>query len=98
VHVADRGASLRLAEFDALFASSARSVLRDDLEVRIHLTGASGLLESARDLAERETACCSFFTLTLDGADDDFMMSISVPSERRDILDALAARAGQLST
>lgn len=84
---------LRLAEFDALFSSSARSVTRADLEVRIHLTGETGLLESVRDLAERETACCSFFTFVLDGADDDFTMSVTVPPERRDILDALAARA-----
>ncbi|MDH2416492.1 hypothetical protein [Nocardioides sp. CER19] len=84
---------LRLAEFDALFASSARSVVRRDLEVQIHLTGAEGLLESARDLAERETACCSFFTFAVEGTDDDFTMSISAPRERRDILDALATRA-----
>lgn len=88
---------LRRAEFDALFASSTGTVVRGDLEVRIHLTGDSGLFESARDLAERETACCSFFTFVLDGADDDFTMSISVPPERRDILDALAARAEELS-
>lgn len=88
---------LRLAEFDALFASSARSVVRGDLEVRIHLAGTRGLLDSARDLAERETSCCSFFTFLLDGADDDFTMSISVPPERRDILDALADRAEGLS-
>ena len=89
---------LRLAEFDALFASSARSVVRGDLEVRIRLTGGGELLESARDLAERETACCSFFTFVLDGADDDVTMSISVPPEQRDILGALADRAKELST
>lgn len=88
---------LRLAEFDALFASSVRSVVRRDDEVTVHLTGGDGLLESVRDLAERETACWSFFTFLIDGADDDFTMSISVPPERRDILDALAARAEELS-
>ncbi|GAA4691944.1 hypothetical protein [Nocardioides conyzicola] len=88
---------LRLAEFDALFASSARSVSRGDLVVRIHLTGQKGLLESVRDLAEQETACCSFFTFLLEGQDDDVTMSISVPPERRDVLDALAARAEGLS-
>jgi hypothetical protein len=88
---------LRLAEFDALFASAARSVVRSDLGVTIHLTGSDGLLESVRDLAERETACCSFFTFLLDGADNDVTMSISVPPERRDVLDVLAARAEELS-
>jgi hypothetical protein len=50
---------LRLAEFDELFATSARSVTRDAEGVRIHLVGAAGLRDRVRDLAERETACCT---------------------------------------
>lgn len=88
---------LRLAEFDALFASSARRVSRNGDSVRIHLVGASGLREQVRDLAERETSCCSFFTFVIDGGDDDLTLDISVPAERRTILAALADRAEQLS-
>ncbi len=91
---------LRVAEFDALFAASVRSVARGDLEVRLHLTGDDGLIESVRDLAERESACCSFFTFGLDGADEsgrDVTMTISVPARHRDILHALADRAEELS-
>lgn len=85
----------RLAEFDALFAWSARSVTRDEAGVRIHLVGAPGLREHVRDLAERETACCSFFTFLIEGEDSDLILGISVPPERREILDALSARADE---
>jgi hypothetical protein len=85
---------LRLAEFDSLFAAAARSVRRDDHgRVRIHLVGEPGLLDQVRSLTERETACCSFFTFTLEGSDGDVTLDVSVPTERREILDALAARA-----
>jgi hypothetical protein len=84
---------LRLAEFDHLFASAARSVTRDDDGVLIHLTGTSGLRERVRDLATRETACCSFFTFVVEGREDDVTLHVSVPPERRAILDVLAARA-----
>ena len=87
---------LRLAEFDALFAQ-ARSVTRDAAGVVIHLAGAPTLRGQVRDLAERETACCSFFTFVVDGHEDDVTLSISVPPERREIVDALAERAERLS-
>jgi hypothetical protein len=87
---------LRLAEFDALFAAAARSVHRDRNTVQVHLVGPPGLREQVRDLAERETACCSFFTFTLEGREDDLVMDISVPAGRRAILDALADRAEEL--
>jgi hypothetical protein len=87
---------LRLAEFDTLFATSARSVTRDDEAVRIRLAGPAGLRDRVRELAARETSCCSFFTFLVDGQDDDLTMRISVPPERREILDALADRAEEL--
>lgn len=88
---------LRLAEFDALFAASVRSVTRDAHGVRLDLEGDSGLRERVRDLAERETACCSFFTFAIEGSADKVVVDISVPKERRAILDALADRAERLS-
>jgi hypothetical protein len=89
---------LRLAEFDALFAAAARDVTRDDHGVRIHLVGAAGLRDRVQDLTAREQECCSFFTFTLEGGDDDLTLAISVPEQRRDILGALADRAEELST
>lgn len=88
---------LRLAEFDALFAETVRSVAYEQDLVRMHLTGATGLRARVRDLAERETACCSFFTFVVDGESDDLMLEVSVPPEHRDILKALAARAVEMS-
>jgi hypothetical protein len=88
---------IRLAEFDDLFASAVRSVDRDGTRVRVGLSGDSGLSDRVRDLTERESACCSFFTFTLDGDDSDLTLEITVPPEYLDILVALAERARGLS-
>jgi len=88
---------LRLAEFDALFASAVRSVERRGDDVRMRLAGEDGLTERVRDLTARETSCCSFFTFTVDGTDQDLILDISVPPARQEILDALAERARELS-
>ncbi len=88
---------LRLAEFDALFATSVRSVRRHGNDVRLHLAGTEGLLERVRDLTARETACCSFFTFTIEGTDQHLTVDISVPPARQEILEALAERARELS-
>lgn len=89
---------LRLAEFDALFTTSVRSVGRRGDGVRMQLTGTEGLLERVRNLAARETACCSFFTFTIEGTDQDLTLDISVPPAHQEILDALAERAQELSS
>jgi hypothetical protein len=93
--IADR--PLRLAEFDALFAANVRSVERCGADVRIHLTGGVGLRERVRDLTDRESSCCSFFTFALAGTDQDLTLDVSVPAARQEILDALAVRAEELS-
>lgn len=59
---------LRLAEFDALFATAVRRVERLGNDVRMRL-GADNLAEQVRDLTERETSCCSFFSFAIDGTD-----------------------------
>lgn len=89
---------LRLAEFDALFATSVCSVRRRAYDVRVQLTGTEELLERVRDLTARETSCCSFFTFTIEGSDRDLTLDISVPPVRQEILDALAERARELSS
>ncbi len=88
---------LRLAEFDALFATNVRRVERRGNDVRMHLTGEAGLIEQVRDLTERETSCCSFFTFEVVGTDQDLTLNVSVPPARQEILDALAHRAQELS-
>lgn len=88
---------LRLAEFDELFASAVRRVERRGNNVRMHLAGEHGLAEQVRDLTARETSCCSFFTFTIDGTDQNLTLEVSVPPARQEILDALAERARELS-
>ena len=88
---------LRLAEFDDLFATSVRRVERRGSAVRLRLAGKVGLVDRVRDLAARETSCCSFFSFVIEGTDQDLTLDISVPPERQEILDALAERARELS-
>ena len=88
---------LRLAEFDALFASCLTRLTADSDGVRMELRGDTGLYERVKDLAIREATCCSFFTFIVDGTDTHVDLSISVPPARRDILDALTARAAEVS-
>jgi hypothetical protein len=88
---------LRLAELDALFATAVRSVERRGNDVRMGMAGGDGLVEQVRDLTAHETSCCSFFTFTIDGTDQDLTLDISVTPARQEILDALAQRAQELS-
>lgn len=88
---------LRVAEFDALFASAVRSVERRGNDVRMRLAGEDGLADRVRELTVRETSCCSFFTFAVEATDEELMLDISVPPARQEILDALAERARELS-
>ncbi len=87
-----RGLAIR-----TLFAANVRSVERCRADVRIRLTGGVGLRERVRDLTDRESSCCSFFTFALAGTDQDLTLDVSVPAARQEILDALAVRAEELS-
>jgi hypothetical protein len=88
---------LRLAEFDALFATAVRRIERRGSDVRLHLRGEPGLADRVRDLTERETQCCSFFTFGVVGTDQALTLDISVPPARQEILNALADRARELA-
>lgn len=83
----------RVAEFDQLFADSVlwwTRVSATRLDVLLPLAAEA----AARDLADREVGCCSFFTFDFAGAGADLVMSISVPPTRVEVLDALADRVG----
>jgi hypothetical protein len=83
---------LRLAEFDALFATALRGQQRlSPTRLRWRLDPAAE--HTARDLTARESACCSFFTFTFAPADGDLRLDVDVPASQADMLDALAARA-----
>lgn len=93
---------LRLAEFEELFATAVRGVETVGAgQVRIRLTGPVGLEAWVRDLAMRETNCCSFFTFTVsaepttDG--ERVTVDVRVPAPYADVLQSLAERARTLS-
>ena len=92
----------RLAEFDELFATAVRRV--DPIStthVRLHLTGPAGLVARVRDLAARESACCSFFTFSTaahPAADGEaVVLDIEVPAAHADVLASLAQQASTVS-
>ena len=83
---------LRVAEFDALFRDSLRSIERvDDTRVRMTLTGGAALLPAVTDLTARETECCSFFAFTItELGDGGLELDVAVPPAYVDTLDGLA--------
>lgn len=84
---------LRIAEFDNLFAEGLRAAERL-APTELTLTLDSATEETARDLAARETDCCSFFRFTFTpGASRNLQLQVTVPPAHVDVLDALAARA-----
>jgi hypothetical protein len=86
---------LRLAEWDALFATQVTAPMRlEPLRVRLELPGGAECEERTRDLAERENGCCSFFGFTVTGTSAAVVLDISVGQEHEAVLNALAARAG----
>ena len=78
---------MRISEFDDLFTR----VLRSERvhETRLDLWFPADIESAARELARRETECCSFFTFEIDTADDDVVMRIEVPAAQIDVLDAI---------
>jgi hypothetical protein len=92
---------LRLAEFDALFATAVRQVdTVGPTRARMRLTGKAGLAATVRDLTARETGCCSFFTFTVTpepaDAGEALTLDVEVPQRYADVLASLAERAGTI--
>jgi hypothetical protein len=83
---------LRVAEFDCLFAAALRGVDRvAPTTLRLFLD--AEVAATARELVERETACCSFFTFAFQPAGEATVtMEVSVPDAYVDVLEALAVR------
>jgi hypothetical protein len=52
-----------------------------------------------RDLAARESACCSFFHFAVTTHGDDLLdLEATVPGSQVEVLDAITARAAKLQT
>jgi hypothetical protein len=81
---------LRVAEFDDLFAFVVRSERPEPQRLDVVLRR---IVEAAaRDLARRESECCSFFTFEFETVSDYVVMHIGVPPTQVNVLDALEAR------
>jgi hypothetical protein len=90
---------LRLAEFDALFTTAVREVTAvSPTHIRLRLSGPPGLEATVRDLAARETQCCSFFAFNVFSDGDALILDIEVPAAHADVLAALAGRASAVSS
>lgn len=84
---------LRVAEFGRLFTDALVRVERPE-PVRARLVLDAAAEPDARELAERETGCCSFFSFGF--ARDDVgrvLMDIAVPRGYVPVLDALTEHA-----
>ncbi|MFE7723071.1 hypothetical protein ACFU44_29025 [Nocardia rhizosphaerihabitans] len=80
----------RVAEFDRFFAESVRSMARPaPTRLDLHVAAAEA---AARDLAARESKCCSFFTFDFDTTGTGLVMRVGVPAAYVEVLDAFAAR------
>jgi hypothetical protein len=82
---------LRLAEFDHFFRTAVHRATRTE-RTHLDLEISPESEASARDLANRETSCCSFFEFAFTPTTHTVVMSIGVPDEHVDVLDALQAR------
>ncbi|WP_249997480.1 hypothetical protein [Actinoplanes sp. M2I2] len=87
---ADR--SLRLAEFDDLFTTSLREQTRLS-PTTLRWQFRADAEKIARDLAVRESSCCSFFSFTFTPYGDRLEVDVRVPEAHVAVLDALAGRA-----
>ena len=87
---------LRLAELDDLFTAVVGVDRATATRATLTLAAGAGLAGRAQDLADRETACCSFFTITITpGAPGTVRMGIAVPEAHAAVLAALVDRAEQ---
>lgn len=83
---------LREKEFESLFAASlTRAVRTSPTTADLTLTIES--VTQARDLAARESSCCSFFAFGVHEMGAEAVMSIAVPHAYVPVLDALVRSA-----
>ena len=84
--------ALRVAEFDEFF----KTVLQIERPrpTRLDLMLPRDAEAVGRDLARRDSECCSFFEFGFETNGSDVVMNIGVPPTRIDVLDALEVRLG----
>jgi hypothetical protein len=91
---------LRVAEFDHLFATAVGPAERlGPTGLRIPLPVGDEVVSTARELVDRETGCCSFFSFDVRPSSAGTELEVRVPESQTAVLDAMqqrveAARAG----
>src|SRR5690242_2365295 len=71
---------LRRSEFNDVFARAVSVERPSPGHVTFRLAGPSDLADEVRDLAARETECCSFFTFTVTApTPGDVLFEVAVP-------------------
>lgn len=88
---------LRRDEWNSLFATALTAQERPS-PTALRWTLDPTVEPSARDLAEREVGCCSFFTFDFTVAGPTLQVEVRVPLTQVKVLDALAARASASMT
>lgn len=89
----------RVAEFDELFRAALRGLDRPQpTRLVLHLEPAAGRADAVRDLARRETECCSFFDFSVLDGGGLLVFEVEVSPAHIDVLDAIAERAGNLGS
>lgn len=83
---------LREREFTDLFRTALRELAVAGAD-RADFTLAATATGTARDLAARETSCCSFFTFTFAENPSTVVMTVTVPPQQTRVLDALVRMA-----
>ena len=86
---------IRAAEFDRLFATSATATRRADPR-RLEVIVDPGAEAQARELAGRESSCCSFFSFDFTSTPQGVVLGVGVPSAYVEVLDAFAARVNSV--
>ncbi|MEV0759034.1 hypothetical protein [Nocardia sp. NPDC050435] len=83
---------IRVAEFDRFLRTSVRTVRRRGPR-RLELLVDARAEAVARELAGRESECCSFFGFDFAATADGVVMGVEVPPPYVSVLEALAERA-----
>lgn len=86
---------IRQAEFQDLLTTVLRDQeRRSPRHLRLTFSGDDDLADTVRDLARRETECCSFFDFTITAAGGVVVLDIEVPATQASVLDGLSGMAG----
>jgi hypothetical protein len=81
---------LRVAEFDEFFTAVKR--FDRPQPTRLDLAIPKVAEADGRDLADRESQCCSFFAFEFEPDGEDVVMHVGVPPSQIEVLNALEAR------